>query len=128
MANARVLDTALRVPGADGDAAAAAFCAAAAPARSSAPGDSGVPSALRWCAGVLHRGVPEHGAPAEVKGAVFVVGVALQVLLSCSGADHRQQFGHVARDGSHLRWPVRGAALVRNTGLVPGGCLDGLFS
>ena len=105
MANARVLDTALRVPGADGDAAAAAFCAAAAPARSSAPVDSGVPSALRWCAGVLHRGVPEHGAPAEVKGAVFVVGVALQVLLSCSGADHRQQFGHVARDGSHLRWP-----------------------
>ena len=128
VANARLLDTALRVPGADGDAAAAAFCAAAAPARSSAPGDSGVPSALRWCAGVLHRGVPEHGAPAEVKGAVFVVGVALQVLLSCSGADHRQQFGHVARDGSHLRWPVRGAALVRTawtpdvdapTGVVP---------
>ena len=128
VANARVLDTALRVPGADGDAAAAAFCAAAAPARSSAPVDSGVPSALRWCAGVLHRGVPEHGAPAEVKGAVFVVGVALQVLLSCSGADHRQQFGHVARDGSHLRWPVRGAALVRTawtpdvdapTGVVP---------
>ena len=101
---ARELDTALRASGAEGDAAAAEFC-------SGPPGEP-ARSALRWCAGVLHRGVPEGANPTDVKGATFVVGVALQVLVSASGADWREQFGHVTRSGAHSSWPARGAALI----------------
>ena len=101
---ARELDTALRASGAEGDAAAAEFC-------SGPPGEP-ARSALRWCAGVLHRGVPEGANPTDVKGATFVVGVALQVLVSASGADWREQFGHVTRSGAHASWPARGAALI----------------
>ena len=90
---AQELDTALRASGADGDAAAAEFC-------SGPPGEP-ARSALRWCAGVLHRGVPEGANPTDVKGATFVVGVALQVLVSASGADWREQFGHVTRSGAN---------------------------
>ena len=50
--------------------------------------------------------------PTDVKGATFVVGVALQVLVSASGADWREQFGHVTRSGAHSSWPARGAALI----------------
>ena len=61
---------------------------------------------------MLHRGVPEGANPTDVKGATFVVGVALQVLVSASGADWREQFGHVTRSGAHSSWPARGAALI----------------
>ena len=96
---ARELDTALRASGAEGDAAAAEFC-------SGPPGEP-ARSALRWCAGVLHRGVPEGANPTDVKGATPVGAPAL-----LSGADWREQFGHVTRSGAHSSRPARGAALI----------------
>jgi hypothetical protein len=89
----RALDTALKQPGAAGNEAATEFC----------NGPAGKPeqSALRWCATMLQRGVPADGNPQDVKHAIFVVTVVLQVLISGSGADHRQQFGHISRSGAH---------------------------
>jgi hypothetical protein len=101
----REIDTALRAPSpADRDAAAAEFC--------EGPEGDAERSALRWCAAALHRGIPEALHPGDVKAATFTVGVALQILISVSGADHAQQFGHVTRGGSHEAWPKRGSAVI----------------
>ena len=56
--------------------------------------------------------IPEALHPGDVKAATFTVGVALQILISVSGADHAQQFGHVTRSGAHEAWPRRGRALI----------------
>ena len=101
----REIDTALRAPSpADRDDAAAEFC--------EGPEGDAERSALRWCAAALHRGIPEALHPGDVKAATFTVGVALQILISVSGADHAQQFGHVTRSGAHEAWPRRGRALI----------------
>ena len=96
----REIDTALRAPSpADRDAAAAEFC--------EGPEGDAERSALRWCAAALHRGIPEALHPGDVKAATFTVGVALQILISVSGADHAQQFGHVTRSGAHAETRLR---------------------
>ena len=117
----REIDTALRAPSpADRDDAAAEFC--------EGPEGDAERSALRWCAAALHRGIPEALHPGDVKAATFTVGVALQILISVSGADHAQQFGHVTRSGAHEAWPKRGSALIKRgwnpdmwtpTGILP---------
>ena len=111
----RALDTALRLTGKAGDDAADEFC--------DGPDGDGNVSGLRWCAGVLQRGVPQNGSVGgphnnggrETAAATFACGVVLQVLISASGADHREQFGHVARHGAHEDWPKRGASLAKQT-------------
>ena len=117
----REIDTALRAPSpADRDDAAAEFC--------EGPEGDAERSALRWCAAALHRGIPEALHPGDVKAATFTVGVALQILISVSGADHAQQFGHVTRSGAHEAWPKRGNSLTKRrwapdmwtpTGILP---------
>ena len=69
-------------------------------------------SALRWCATALQRGILDGLNPTAVKHATFTVGVTLQILISVSGADHRQQFGHITRGGEHEEWPTRGSMVV----------------
>ena len=122
----RDLDTALRSPGDDGDAACAEFCA----------GPPGAPhrAALAWFAGKLRKGVvaDDVGDPMRKREDVFTTAAALQVLVSASGGDHRATFGHTSRDGSHERWPKRGYALCHArwppTVLAPTGILPPLLA
>ena len=121
----RDLDTALRSPGDDGDAACAEFCA----------GPPGAPhrAALAWFAGKLRKGVvADVGDPMRKREDVFTTAAALQVLVSASGGDHRATFGHTSRDGSHERWPKRGYALCHArwapTVLAPTGILPPLLA
>ena len=121
----RDLDTALRSPGDDGDAACAEFCA----------GPPGAPhrAALAWFAGKLRKGVADGvGDPMRKREDVFTTAAALQVLVSASGGDHRATFGHTSRDGSHERWPKRGYALCHArwapTVLAPTGILPPLLA
>ena len=120
----RDLDTALRSPGDDGDAACAEFCA----------GPPGAPhrAALAWFAGKLRKGVVDVGDPMRKREDVFTTAAALQVLVSASGGDHRATFGHTSRDGSHERWPKRGYALCHArwppTVLAPTGILPPLLA
>ena len=121
----RDLDTALRSPGDDGDAACAEFCG----------GPPGAPhrAALAWFAGkLLRKGVVDVGDPMRKREDVFTTAAALQVLVSASGGDHRATFGHTSRDGSHERWPKRGYALCHArwppTVLAPTGILPPLLA
>jgi len=120
----RDLDTALRSPGDDGDAACAEFCA----------GPPGAPhrAALAWFAGKLRKGVVDVGDPMRKREDVFTTAAALQVLVSASGGDHRATFGHTSRDGSHERWPKRGYELCHArwppTVLAPTGILPPLLA
>ena len=121
----RDLDTALRSPGDDGDAACAEFCA----------GPPGAPhrAALAWFAGKLRKGVADGvGDPMRKREDVFTTAAALQVLVSASGGDHRATFGHTSRDGSHERWPKRGYELCHArwppTVLAPTGILPPLLA
>ena len=120
----RDLDTALRSPGDDGDAACAEFCA----------GPPGAPhrAALAWFAGKLRKGVADDGDPMRKREDVFTTAAALQVLVSASGGDHRATFGHTSRDGSHERWPKRGYELCHArwppTVLAPTGILPPLLA
>ena len=121
----RDLDTALRSPGDDGDAACAEFCA----------GPPGAPhrAALAWFAGKLRKGVADGvGDPMRKREDVFTTAATLQVLVSASGGDHRATFGHTSRDGSHERWPKRGYELCHArwppTVLAPTGILPPLLA
>ena len=105
----REIDTALRVGSeAEQNDAAGEFCRG--------PDGATDRSALRWCATALQRGIPDGLNPQHVKASTFTVGITLQILISVSGADHRQQFGHVTRNGEHHDWPTRGAELVQHHG------------
>jgi hypothetical protein len=123
LARLRDLDALLRRPGDDGDAAARAFC--------EGPEDAPARSALRWSVAMLSKrdGDDLRAGGARARPLTHLQAATLQILVSVSGADHRSQFGHRSRDGSHLEWPTRrGLALATRrwrpdvdvpTGLLP---------